>query len=105
MKKFLLTYYGGTQPASKEEGDKVMAAWQTWMDGMGSALVDAGFPIMPGAKRVNAGMEVSEGHSGINGYTIIQAESMDDAVEIAKECPHLEAGGDVEIIEEMPLNM
>ena len=33
----------------------------------------------------------------IGGYTIVKAESFDEAAELAKGCPILEVGGNVEI--------
>jgi hypothetical protein len=40
----------------------------------------------------------------MSGYTIIQADSMDAALSIAKACPFLEIGGSLEVSEliEMP---
>jgi hypothetical protein len=35
----------------------------------------------------------------VSGYTIIAAESLDGAIEMAKGCPILEGGGSIEICE------
>lgn len=35
MPKFMFIYHGGSAPESPEEGEKVMAAWDAWMSGMG----------------------------------------------------------------------
>jgi hypothetical protein len=35
----------------------------------------------------------------VSGYTIIAAESLDGAIELAKGCPILEGGGSIEICE------
>jgi hypothetical protein len=61
--------------------------------------------MMPSSKRLMADMSDTEGKSGITGYSILKSENMEDAIEMAKKCPHLMAGGKVEIMEEMPLNM
>jgi hypothetical protein len=33
----------------------------------------------------------------INGYIVVKAQTIDDAIEIAKECPILLIGGNVEV--------
>jgi hypothetical protein len=41
-------------------------------------------------------MEIKE---SIGGYSIVKAESLEEAVELAKGCPILTAGGNVEVRE------
>jgi hypothetical protein len=45
------------------------------------------------------GMVTESKKSGFNGYTIIQADSIDAAVLQAKECPILELGGFIQVSE------
>ena len=42
MANYLLTYVGGSQPASEEEGQAAMTAWMAWFGKMGAAVVDVG---------------------------------------------------------------
>lgn len=105
MKKFALIYIGGNPSTSKEEGEKVMAAWMAWFDEMGDAVVDGGFPFIVEGKVVGADGSVSNGNmDNAGGYSVLQAENFDAVVELAKGCPHLTAGGRIEIHEEMPMN-
>ena len=46
MAKFLFVYHGGSAPESEEEGAAVMQAWNEWLGGLGSAVVDQA--IRPG---------------------------------------------------------
>ena len=100
MANYLLAYKGGgPPPASDEEGQKVMAAWIGWFGSMGEAVVDGGNPTA-GAKTVASNGAVSDGAaSEISGYSVLKADSLDAAAELAKGCPLLAAGGTVEVYE------
>ncbi len=99
MTKFLLLYSGGKMPESEAEYTSVIKAWTDWYTGLGSAVVDPGDPFTPIAKTIaNNGM-VNEGPAKASGYTIIQADSSDEAVKMAKGCPVLQGGGDISVFE------
>lgn len=100
MTKYLLGYHGGGMPQTPEEGEKVMAAWNAWIGGLGRAMVDAGNPVGP-AKTIAANGKVSDG-GGVNpitGYSIVEAANLDAAVKLAQNCPQLASGGTVEVSE------
>jgi hypothetical protein len=98
MAKYLLAYVGGDQPESEEAGQAVMAAWTGWFAGMGEAVVDPGNPV-GGSVAVSPDGSVGEATAGVTGYSVISADSLDAALEIARECPHLAANGRVEVYE------
>ena len=98
MATYLFAYVGGDQPDSEEAGQASMNAWMAWMGGIGEALKDPGNPIGPSAA-ISADGTVIETTAGITGYSVVTADSLDDALEIAKGCPHLEANGRVEVYE------
>ncbi len=100
MAKYLLVYTGdATQPASEEEGQAVMASWVAWFEGIGAGVADAGNPTGP-ARTVATDGSVSDGApSGITGYSVIEAADLDAAAALAGSCPHLAAGGRVEVLE------
>ncbi len=104
MPKYILGYHGGDQPATPAEGEKVMAAWNSWMQSLGSKLVDGGNPTMPGRTIAPTG-RVSDGGGAnpLTGYSIIEAKDLDDAVKLAKGCPQLSSGGSIEVAELMPM--
>ncbi len=91
MTKFIFLYNGGTYPESPEEAQKVMAAWEAWMGGLGDQLVDGGAPL--GDKAHLGGAS----DSGINGYSVVEAASLDAAKELCAAHPHVDAGGGIEI--------
>ena len=99
MARYLLAFHGGRM----EEGDanaEAMAAWDVWFKKLGDHVVDPGNPV--GATRVIA----ADGHvstngipSPLSGYTVIDADSLDAAVQAARECPVLRVGATVEVCE------
>ena len=100
MAKYLLIYHGGSQPESEAAGKKVMAQWVKWFATLGPAVADGGNPT-GASKTIAAGGAVSNG-AGSNpatGYSLLNADSLEAAVKLAKGCPHLKAGGTVRVYE------
>ncbi|MGI9373728.1 MAG: hypothetical protein ACR2OJ_14650 [Hyphomicrobiales bacterium] len=98
MPKFVFVYHGGTMPETPEEGEKVMAAWGAWFQSMGDAVVDGGNPVGMSKTVTANGVEDNGGANPISGYTLVSAETIDAACELAKGCPIL-AHGTVEVAE------
>jgi hypothetical protein len=101
MANFVLLYTGGGMPATEAEGAAVMQAWVNWFGKLGSALVDAGNPFTSAAKSIASNGAVSDSPVGTmaTGYSVIKADSLDAAVEMAKSCPQLQSGGQVSVYE------
>ena len=99
MAKFLYLYTGGSPPASQEEGKKVMEAWMAYFGRMGPKIVDGGAPL--GGRQSVAGAP----SSGASGYSIIQADSLAEAVSLTDGHPHLMSGGAIEVLETVPIPM
>ncbi len=103
MANFLLTYHGeGGMPETKEEQDRIMGAWSAWFGTLGGAVVDGGNPVSA-AKAISPDGSVMDATSAPTGYSIIQADSLDAAVELAKSCPVLAAGQVVLVSETFPV--
>ena len=83
MAKFVYVYTGGQTNDNPEAQEAAMAAWTTWMGGLGAALTDVGNPFGP-AKTVTADGSSDGARSGASGYSILDADSLDDAVAKAK---------------------
>ena len=100
MANYLLAYHGGSMPETEEGQAQVMAAWTQWYTELGAAIVDGGNPT-GAAKTVASDGSVSHGGGAdpVSGYTIIAADSLDAAAELAKGCPILAAGGSIEVCE------
>jgi len=98
MPNFVFAYHGGDKPETPEEGAKQMAAWQAWFGSMGEAVVDGGAPVGL-SKTVNAvGVADDGGANPLSGYTVIKADTIETACELAKGCPMVANGnGSVEV--------
>src|SRR5713101_8055716 len=98
MANFLLLYHGGGMPESEEEGKKVMAAWGAWMEQVGENLVDAGNPCS-NVKTVSTKGTSEFSGDRVTGYSVIKADSMDNAVKCAEMVPLVGDGGSVDVYE------
>jgi len=99
MTNYVLVYKGGGMPQTDAEREAVTGAWNAWYAALGQAVVDGGNPFGP-AKTVAPGGTVSDGAaSRLSGYTILQADSLAAAAQLAKDCPVVSGGGSVEVYE------
>ncbi|MDJ0923994.1 MAG: YciI family protein [Acidimicrobiia bacterium] len=104
MAKYALVFHGGGMPETEEESAKVMAAWGAWMEGLGKSLADPGHPF-GASTTINSDGSTAPG-GGANpatGYTLIEADSLDAAVTLAKDCPILHSGGSIEVAEALDM--
>lgn len=102
MAKYIFAYHGGKMPETPEEGQQVMAAWQSWFAGLGSAVIDGGNPAGMSKTVTSGGVEDGGGSNPISGYSLVEADSIDAACEMAKGCPILDHGS-VEVAEAMDM--
>jgi hypothetical protein len=99
MANYVLLYKGGGVPATEEEQQQVMTAWNNWYGQLGEKVADGGNPFGP-SRSIAADGSTSDGApSGMTGYTILETDSLDAATELAKGCPILASGGTVEVYE------
>jgi len=100
MANYVFAYSGGNGVASDEaERNAQYAQWEQWFGELGSAVVDGG-AATGSAKTVGTDGSVSDsGSRGLSGYSILSADSLDAAVELAKGCPVLGIGGAVDVYE------
>ncbi len=105
MSKYVLAYRGGGHMApSKEEEAQIMQAWMGWFGELGAAVVDGGAPFGPSAVVGANGAGGTVGDDGLTGYSILQADSLAAAQELAKGCPVLASGGRVEVYEAIDMD-
>lgn len=105
MPKFLLIYHGKPDIQSAEDGARHMQAWTAWNAGLGAAVIDPGLPVGPSKTITPNGVEDHGGSNPASGMTVLQADTMNDAITLAKDCPHLSGTGTIEIAEAMNLDM
>jgi len=99
MAKYVIVYVGGNQPTTPEEGQKHFAKYQEWLVALGDAAISPANPLM-NTQTIRPDGSVAQGSTTtISGYTIIEAESMDKALQAAKSCPFLDVDGTLEVSE------
>lgn len=83
-KKFILLAHG--EMDSTPEGRQ---AHQAWWESMRGHVIDSGNPLINGRNVPRSGdvSEVSPAGEPALGYTLIEAESMDEAVALLAGCP------------------
>ncbi|MBO9413169.1 MULTISPECIES: YciI family protein [unclassified Ruegeria] len=100
MPQFLFVYHGGHTPTDPAEIEATMAAWGAWFGGMGDALDIPGNPVGQSYTVSSNGVVDNGGANPASGFTVIKADSMDAATEMAKGCPMVVNGsGSVEVAE------
>ncbi len=102
MPNFVFAYHGGKKPESPEEGAKLKAKWNDWLDGLGDAVVNPGTPLGMSKTVSSDGVSDDGGSNPLSGFSIVNAGSMDAALEMAKACPFLEMGT-IEVAEAMEM--
>lgn len=109
MKKFIVLYHAprGTMEnmskVSPEDSKKGMEAWMMWAKKCGAGLVDLGAPLGNAQKVTKGG--ASGNSSTVVGYSVLQAESMEEAVLMMDNHPHLAMmdSCEIEVHEALPL--
>ena len=107
MSKFLFLYRGPAPPMedfTPEQADEQMQAWGAWMGKLGSALADPGAPL--GARTTVSDNVSSPAPSDQNGYSVVEAESLEAARAFTDGHPWLGEGKGrftVEIFEILPM--
>ena len=83
MKKFLMLNYGYVEPTPE-----IMGAWMAWFAKVGDRFVDSGNPLGNCLEVTKTGRrELSPDMGAATGYSIISAESREDAERLLEGCP------------------
>ena len=103
MAQYIISYLGGNQPSSPEEGQQHFAKYKEWLSSLGNAAVSPANPFK-NTSTVNPDGTITSGSTtSMSGYTIIETDTIDSALDIAKTCPFLELGGSLEVSELMQM--
>lgn len=99
MANYLFVYHGGGMPEGEAEQKREMEAWGAWFGSMGAAVVDGGGAVGAAATVSSSGSSDGGGANPATGYTVVRADSLAAASELAKGCPNIASGGSVEVYE------
>ena len=106
MANFLFIYRGAGDAVAKmtpEEMQQHMQKWEKWIgEGMRKGwMINPGDALTPEGKVVSAKVVTDgpfvESKEIVGGYSIVQADTIAAAAELAKGCPGLQVGGKVEV--------
>ena len=83
MKKFIFLFKGYTTPTPE-----IGKAWSDWFAAVGDRMVDSGNPMSHGAEVTSDGVtQLEVGLDSFTGYAILNAETADEALELAATNP------------------
>ncbi|MGX7678932.1 YciI family protein [Jatrophihabitans sp. DSM 45814] len=102
MAKFVYLYTGAQMAETPEAQEQAMQAWGAWFGTLGAAVTETGNPFGSSAT-VKSGGTVAGGTSNVGGYSIIEADSLDEASAKVSGCPVLQSGGSVEVYEALAM--
>jgi hypothetical protein len=107
MTKFLFVYRNTSESYASmtpEEMQQMLQKWQNWIsEGVRKGwMVDPGDGLKREGRVVNAKNVVSDGpfvesKELVGGFSIVQADAIEAAAELAKGCPIFLRGGSVEV--------
>jgi hypothetical protein len=99
MPKYIIFYIGGNQPSGTEESKRNSSKYMDWLSALGDKAISPANPFK-NTSTIHPDRSVkNESSTSMSGYTIIEVDSMEEALEIAKVCPFLDIGGKLEVSE------
>ena len=114
MKEFMLIFRNekteGAEKPSAEQMQAIMKQWQSWIRGIAKMGQYSGTNrLLPEGKSIKPDKIISDGpymevKEMVGGYVIVKAGSLNEAVELAKGCPNLLYGGNVEVRDDMEID-
>lgn len=93
MSNYLFVFRGKLQPGSPATREDT---WNSWFGELGAAVIEWGHRVR-GSRTVRAGGATEESTEPVTGFVVVSAGSLDHAVNLARGCPILLAGGAVEV--------
>jgi hypothetical protein len=106
MSKYMYIFRGGafvTPGLSPTQMQEHLAKWNRWVDSFTKAGRDhVGHPLENRGKAVRARHHITDGPYAeskdlVTGALVLEADSLDEAADLARECPIFEFGGSVEV--------
>ena len=108
MPKYVVLYTAPVSASAQmENNDPEMAAasmqaWTDWSAKAGSGVVDLGLPLGHGHKLTSKG--AAEAGTDVAGYSILQADTMEEAEKLLESHPHLQMpGAAIEVYESLQI--
>ncbi|MBT1701166.1 hypothetical protein KK083_30020 [Fulvivirgaceae bacterium PWU4] len=113
MEKYMFLFRGGdvSHLPAQQQGAQ-MQKWLAWVEKLTKeGKYVSGEPLLPGGKTVAGSKKTvtdgpfAESKEVTTGFFVVNAKNIDEAVQMAKDCPDYELGGSVEVREVMKVDM
>ena len=95
----MIAYHGGKPPSSKEEGMQHMNNWKNWIQGLGDKVINPGTPLAQSMLITQSDVTNDTEATHMKGFAVIEAENVEQAIEMAKSDPFLNMGGTIRLSE------
>ena len=95
MASFIFIYRAGPDPVPAERFAENRAAWQEW-----NTALQEDYGIRTAGGKTVSPSGVSSYEGDVRGASMVEFESLEAAVEVAKRSPNLAFGGSVDVLEE-----
>ena len=113
MAEFAFLFRAPPSGSVESQDAQTMQKWAAWLKDLGErgVITNPGQPLAAGGKVVSGREKVvndaplAELKDVVNGFIVIQAKDISEAVEISKGCPILERDGAVEVRPVMEINL
>ena len=107
MGRYLVLYHADASAremmanATPEQAKEGMDAWMKWAGAVGGALVDIGQPLGGGNRVGGSGTSATDGPQG---YSVLEAGSLEAATALLDGHPHLMMpGASIDVLEALPI--
>ncbi len=101
--RFIVIYHGGEQPQTNKEYRQLNDRYGRWFESLDIPVAATTMVPVTDCRVLKAnGTASKDKAASMMGFTIFQAESLEQAITHAQQCPHLEIGGTVELSEISP---
>jgi len=98
MPSYIIAYHGEIKtPETPDEGAAHMQQWKDWVTNLGDAVVNPGSPIGPSKLVSPTGIAEDNLPDAMSGFSVVKADTLDAALEMAKSCPYVEVGGTLRV--------
>ena len=95
MASFIFIYRAGPDPVPAARVTENRAAWQTW-----NRSLREDYGIRTASGKVVSAAGVTDADGMIRGASMVEFDSLEQAVAVARGAPNLAFGGSVEVLEE-----
>jgi hypothetical protein len=95
MKSFIFVYQAGSDPIPADKINENRHAWRQW-----SVNLKEKYGIHTAGGKVISSKGIEDYLGNFRGASMVDAESMEAAVEIAKNSPNIPYGGSIVVLEE-----